>query len=55
MDVLPEDRHQDVMVNGVETSLDVTFDEPLRSVPDDGDFSQGRVTPSFGPKPMGVG
>jgi hypothetical protein len=42
------------MVDVVETSFDVTLDEPTRALPRPSDCSQRRVAAAVGPKAMGV-
>ncbi len=54
VDLLAEDRQQDLVVDVVETSFDITLDEPLRALPVLGDVLQRGVTAQPRPEAVGV-
>ena len=54
VDFLPEDRQQDVVIDVVEESLDIPFDEPFCSRPIPLDLLEGRMASSIGAETVGV-
>ena len=47
LDVFSKDSHQDVVVDIIETTLDVSFDEPFGPLPYLLDFDEGRMASPF--------
>jgi hypothetical protein len=55
VDLVAEDRQQDVVVYIVETTFDITLDGPLRALPVPGDVLQCGVTAQPGSETVGMG
>jgi len=54
VDIFSKDVHQEVVIDMLETALDVAFDEPCGPVPCLMDFCQGRLASPFRSETMAM-